>query len=100
MRFAGHRPALGSNPAVSPRVMLDPLPYIAESLVFGDAGTPLTPSIRHPSILIAPTRCAARFAATVPISGLRASTIGSHAGFSAVPHPSHSPSWLCDFGNP
>ena len=29
------------------------------------------------------------FSATVPMSGLRASTINSHAGLSAVPQPAH-----------
>ena len=43
-----------------------------------------------------PVPCAAKFAATVPCSGLRAMHTGSHAGFKAV--PPHSPLWL--FGNP
>lgn len=41
------------------------------------------------SMFSAPVPCARTFAATVPASGLRATTIGSHAGLSAVPHPCH-----------
>jgi hypothetical protein len=50
-------------------------------------------------MLSAPVPCFATFASTVPTNGLRATTIGSWAGFSAVPHPSCSPR-LCDFGKP
>ena len=37
----------------------------------------------------APVPCSSTFAATVPTSGLRATTMGSWAGFSAVPKPDH-----------
>jgi hypothetical protein len=37
----------------------------------------------------APVPCVSTLAVTVPMSGLRASTIGSTAGFSAVPQPCH-----------
>ncbi len=43
--------------------------------------------IRHPSTLMAPVPYCVTFAATVPVSGLRARMMGSHAGLSAVPHP-------------
>src|SRR5690349_5245377 len=41
-------------------------------------------------MLSAPVPCAKMFADTVPTRGLRASTIGSQEGLSAVPHPCHS----------
>ena len=44
---------------------------------------------RHPSTFTAPVPCSRTFAATVPISGLRARIAGSHAGLSAVPQPCH-----------
>ena len=48
------------------------------------------PSTRHPSTLIPPVPCVSTFAATVfSPRGLRATVIGSSAGFSAVPQPSH-----------
>jgi len=40
-------------------------------------------------MLMPPVPCVSTLFATVPMSGLRARTIGSCAGFSAVPHPSH-----------
>ena len=43
----------------------------------------------HPSTLSAPVPHSWTLPATVPASGLRARTIGSTAGFNAVPQPSH-----------
>src|SRR5690606_19450150 len=43
----------------------------------------------QPSILIAPVPYFSTLSATVPSSGLRTIIIGSWAGFSAVPQPSH-----------
>ena len=43
----------------------------------------------HPSTLIPPVPCLSTFSATVPQSGLRATMIGSQAGFNAVPQPDH-----------
>src|SRR5699024_6770830 len=46
--------------------------------------------ILHASMLIAPVPCVRTFLATVfAARGLRARTIGSNAGLSAVPQPSH-----------
>ena len=47
------------------------------------------PSTLQPSMLIAPVPYRVTFAATVPTRGFRATITGSHAGFSAVPHPDH-----------
>jgi energy-coupling factor transporter ATP-binding protein EcfA2 len=57
-------------------------------------------STLHPSTLIAPVPCFITFSATAPSSGLRATVIGSIAGFRAVPHPFLSSFKLRDFGNP
>lgn len=54
----------------------------------------------HPSMFSAPVPYSNTFAATVPVSGLRATMIGSQAGLRAVPNPSHSPCKLWLFGNP
>src|SRR5699024_11041475 len=48
-----------------------------------------SPSIRLASMLSAPVPCSNTFAATVPLNGFLAATIGSTAGFNAVPQPSH-----------
>ena len=58
---------------------------VAPHVPFG----PSPNSTRHPSTLIPPVPCFKTFAATVPHSGFRATHIGSHAGLSAVPQPSH-----------
>jgi hypothetical protein len=63
-------------------------------LLTGAVDRLLTGSVRqeptlHPSMLIAPVPCSNTLAATVPWKGLRATVIGSSAGFSAVPQPAH-----------
>lgn len=87
IRFAGQRPRLCGSlwiTAASPLVknFTDARPE-ASCAFHG------SPDIRHPSTLIAPVPYARTLAATVPMSGLRATHIGSCAGFSAVPQPSH-----------
>src|SRR5690606_11349327 len=64
-----------------------PISVTASRLTFGKVVT--SPGILHPSILIAPVPHRSTLSATVPSSGLRARIIGSWAGFSAVPQPSH-----------
>ncbi|SIE77251.1 Uncharacterised protein [Mycobacteroides abscessus subsp. abscessus] len=44
---------------------------------------------RHASMFSAPVPCSSTFAATVPANGLRATTMGSNEGLSAVPQPCH-----------
>ena len=43
----------------------------------------------HPSIFIPPVPHSKTFCATVPLNGFLATVMGSSAGLSAVPHPSH-----------
>src|SRR5699024_8118558 len=90
--FAGQRPD-GAEPVgwaliVSSELVKDTAllpPYILD---FGQVSTVVP--ILHASTLIAPVPCARTFLATVfSARGLRASTIGSNAGFNAVPQPSH-----------
>src|SRR5699024_10547850 len=89
--FAGQRPD-GAEPVgwaliVSSELVKDTAllpPYILD---FGQVSTVVP--ILHASTLIAPVPCARTFLATVfSARGLRARTIGSYAGFNAVPHPS------------
>src|ERR1035437_301853 len=52
--------------------------------------SPAVTSILHPSIFKAPVPYSSTLLATFfSDSGLRASIIGSHAGFSPVPYPDH-----------
>src|SRR5699024_9982200 len=90
--FAGQRPD-GAEPVdwaliVSAELVKDTAllpPYILD---FGQVSTVVP--ILHASTLIAPVPCARTFLATVfSARGLRARTIGSNAGFNAVPQPSH-----------
>ena len=53
----------------------------------GHEGSPV--AYRHPSMFSAPVPCSSTFAATVPVSGLRARMAGSMQGLRAVPQPSH-----------
>jgi hypothetical protein len=46
--------------------------------------------VRQASMLSAPQPHSCTFPATDPARGFRATTTGSNAGFSAVPHPAHS----------
>jgi len=82
-----------------------PEPYALPSspILLGQYRPPFRLSLvpmRHPSMFSAPHPCSHTHCATLPVNGLRARYTGSHAGLVAVPHPFHSPSRLCDFGNP
>src|SRR5699024_5625043 len=92
--FAGQRPdgagggggddtyAVGRYPCSAFRASRDAMPP-------GMLLPPVVP-ILHASTLIAPVPCVRTFLATVfSARGLRARTIGSNAGLSAVPQPSH-----------
>src|SRR5699024_1724487 len=91
--FAGQRPdgaepvdwARWTPPAVFVNATSDGSPPYDR--VAGQVSTVVP--ILHPSMLIAPVPCVRTFPATVPLNGLRARTIGSNAGLSAVPQPSH-----------
>ena len=81
----GQRPA-GSSCTPAP----SPFPRTALSVRVIGGRTSLSVLITlAASTFSPPVPCAITFAATVPVSGLRASTMGSAAGLSAVPQPSH-----------
>src|SRR5699024_1154021 len=90
--FAGQRPD-GAEPEawaliVSSELVKDTAFLLPSILDFGQ--DPTVVPFLHASTLIAPVPCARTFLATVfSARGLRARTIGSNAGFSAVPQPSH-----------
>src|SRR5699024_7874591 len=85
--FAGQRPdVLGVQPCL-------PSPPIPQpSALVGAGREPISSvvPILHASMLSAPVPCSNTFAATVSLNGFLAATIGSTAGFNAVPQPSHS----------
>jgi len=88
-RFAGQRPAIGRGDLS----LAQPPPIVFWSLPGLPPSPPLARSspvpILHPSMLIPPVDHLSTLAATVGSeSGLRARTMGSHAGLSAVPQPS------------
>jgi hypothetical protein len=62
---------------------------VGRRLLLTLAGTFLLVPTLQPSMLIAPVPCSNTLAATVPLNGLRATVMGSNAGFNAVPQPSH-----------
>src|SRR5699024_46987 len=86
--FAGQRPWVVSPPLLDPFSPSPRTPVDASDLLMMSGLAPLP--ILHASTLIAPVPCARTFLATVfSARGLRARTIGSNAGLSAVPQPSH-----------
>src|SRR5579883_1754032 len=95
MRLDGHRPAiLYSVPMLCdcialPRARLLAKPVVAAAAAAA-ASSMLVQGIREASIFNAPVPHLRTFAAIVcSDNGLRATTIGSHAGLSAVPQPIH-----------
>src|SRR5690606_17682321 len=103
--FVGHRPSgepprgPGSAARLTPPCSAYLFVELASSAERGPSESEPSP-IRVASMFSAPVPYASTFAATVPTRGFRAITIGSNAGFSAVPQPSQSPSRFLDFGNP
>src|ERR1035438_2883594 len=92
MILGGQRPSAdlpGTSSGIPTRDIFSEAP---PGLFPADGLTRVSVPIRQPSTLIAPVPYSSTLAATVCLaaSGLRATTIGSCAGFSAVPHPSHS----------
>src|SRR5699024_3529089 len=86
MTFAGQRPdVLGVQPCL-------PSPPIPQpSALVGAGREPISSvvPILDASMWSARVPCSNTFAATVPLNGFLAATIGSTAGFNAVPQPSH-----------
>src|SRR5690625_3966360 len=92
MTFAGQRPA-GEGSNVAPlRESVEPVvPDLDQSPIGTFAASrsaSLMPTLLA-SMLSAPVPCSNTFAATVSLNGFLAATIGSTAGFNAVPQPSH-----------
>src|ERR1700741_3438724 len=87
--LAGHRPLLWPEDLTLCLVGLSflPSPERQASKLLPPPDIYSVDSIRHPSILIAPVPCSNTLLATVPLNGLRATTIGSCAGLIAVPQP-------------
>src|SRR5699024_8533250 len=90
--FAGQRPA-GEGSNVAPlRESVEPVvPDLDQSPIGTFAASrsaSLMPTLLA-SMLSAPVPCSNTFAATVSLNGFLAATIGSTAGFNAVPQPSH-----------
>src|SRR5690625_883792 len=92
MQFAGKRPPVGR----CSRLGAPSVPHIEPSNVFPPLALSSPSPILLASILIAPVPYFSTQSATVSlrpvsasINGLRTTIIGSWAGFSAVPHPSH-----------
>src|ERR1017187_9365320 len=113
--LGGHLPVSASHPVPVPG-SFPKSPYAGPwGALRGDAGVSLVVPTRVPATLIAPVPCVRTFCVTVPVSGFRATTMGSWEGFSAVPKPAHvaassaagaAPALsialdtLSDFGNP